>query len=216
MAGRTVSPHQKAFRLFFLLLAGAAPPGADDAAEAEAVFVGETRMQAFDFWIRYPDYLADELLTLYEGTQDAALLDRAAAIMRDREPDLRRHPMVRFRYGAFERMDDAVAILEYRGLVRVRVRDMNHYRETDFLIRHGARAFAHKSVADFPVLSWYAKRSELVNRVAGGRSGDALKQRQYGRIEYAGTPLNGTIPGITEAVEARLRALLDAHNGGRS
>ncbi|MBK1838404.1 hypothetical protein JHL17_13370 [Azospirillum sp. YIM B02556] len=214
MLNRTTSPHQKAFRLLFLLLAGGVPPDGADAAEAEAVFVGEKRMQAFDFWIRYPDYLADELLNLFGQSRDAALLDQAAAIVQDREPDLRRYPMVRFRYGAYERMDDAVAILEYRGLVKVRMRDMGHYGETDFLIRPGTRELADRAIAEHPVLRWYADRAALVNRVAGGQSGDALKERQYRRIEYARTPLNRTIPGIADTVVARLRDLLDGHNGG--
>ncbi len=48
-----------AIRLLFVLTAGSETPRTQTKNE-EAVFCGETRLNAWDFWMRYPDYLADE------------------------------------------------------------------------------------------------------------------------------------------------------------
>lgn len=57
--------------------------------------------QALDFWMRNPDYLANELLTVFEETSDASLVQPAERIFEDHEPDLRRLPMIRYHFGAF-------------------------------------------------------------------------------------------------------------------
>jgi hypothetical protein len=73
---------------------------------------------AIDFWIRYPDYLADQLLDLYDETKDPALLAEIQAIFDREEPDVRLIKVLRWRYGAFDRIEDALAILSARNLVK--------------------------------------------------------------------------------------------------
>lgn len=51
------------------------------------------RLQKLDFWVRNPDYLANELLNDFEnGDQDLALLAIAGEILDSEEPELRRRP----------------------------------------------------------------------------------------------------------------------------
>jgi hypothetical protein len=172
------------------------------------MFRGEARLHAFDFWMRNPDYLADELLQRYEATQEQRLLDEAESIFRSEEPDIRRVPMIRFKFGAYERIDDAIALLRSRGLVTVLGRRSGvQVREWDFLLMRSAVEFASAISAEFPVLNWYAQRANLVAEIAGNRGGDALKQQQYKQVEYASTQLGGIIPPIAERVLARLQNL---------
>lgn len=56
------------------------------------VLHSQSRLQALDFWMRNPDYLANELLTEFETSGERDLLTIAQRIFDDREPDLRRLP----------------------------------------------------------------------------------------------------------------------------
>jgi hypothetical protein len=48
----------------------------------------QVRLQKLDFWLRNPDYLADELLTKYEATTEARLLELAGRILDSEEDDV--------------------------------------------------------------------------------------------------------------------------------
>ncbi len=105
-------------RLLFLLdragepCTGGAPPG------AYRLMRGQTRLQALDFWVRNPDYLADELITEYEADTSATwALEAAREIFTSREPAIRRLPMLKWRFGAYEPLDDTLAIMISRRLV---------------------------------------------------------------------------------------------------
>jgi hypothetical protein len=57
--------------------------------------IGQARLQALDFWMRNPDYFADELLNEVDsGRMDSIGIDLALGILDSDEPDLRRYPMV--------------------------------------------------------------------------------------------------------------------------
>ena len=208
MANRKLTPHQNAIRILFILTRGArllTPAGLDGAV---AVLQGEARLHALDFWVRNPDYLAHELLDLYANTKDRSLLDRVDAIFADAEPDLRHYPMIRYRFGAYERIDNTLSVLVSRGLVRIESTTQGgRVVETEFRLMPSAMALADTIVAEFPRLNWYAERADLVAWVAGTRGGSALKDRQYQQIEYASTELGRTIPSIAERVKDRLQAL---------
>jgi hypothetical protein len=180
-----------------------------------AVFCGETRLNAWDFWMRYPDYLADELIERYDTTGDTDLLAQAEKIFIDDEPDQRRLVMIRYRFGAYEKHDDALAILVSRGLIGIGGRkDVDRVRETDFLIFQSALDLCTSIVKTDPLLTWYRDRADLVRYIANGRSGYALKKRQYERIEYANTLLGGEIPSIEVHVKMRLEDRLKRPVGG--
>src|SRR5690606_3620578 len=84
----------------------------------DQVFLGEKRALAIDFWIRYPDYLADQLLSIYLRTQDNSMFEAAEQIFDKDEPDVRIVRMIRWRRGAFDDLQTSLSVLSYRGLAR--------------------------------------------------------------------------------------------------
>jgi len=174
-----------------------------------AILRGEAKLHAYDFWIRNPDYLAEELLDLFVATNNQRFLDEVGDIFASEEPDIRRIPMIRYRFGAYERLDDTLALLKSRDLVTiVGTKTADRVAEWDFLVMRRAYDLTTAIEAEFPVLGWYRRRAELVHEVAAGRSGSALKKRQYEQADYAETELGGVIPPIADRVQARLVALM--------
>lgn len=86
---------------------------------AVAVLRAEGRLQKLDFWLRNPDYLADELLNDYERQGEAINLELAGGILDSDEPEICAIPMLRYLFGAFEYIDQAMSILAAPGLVAV-------------------------------------------------------------------------------------------------
>jgi hypothetical protein len=202
------SCYRDALRILYIFTAGASHLPEPHESGAIAMFRGEARLYAFDFWMRYPDYLADELLTLFEQTRDYRYIAAAEAIFTDDEPDIRRFPMIRYRFGAYERLDDTLALLRSRDLVRITgTKDGSRVLVTDFLIMPRAYKLAQDIVDDYFNLIWYSNRASLIAELAGDRGGNALKQRQYEQAEYAETQMGGIIPPITDRVRARLDVL---------
>ena len=202
------SPHRDALRILFVLRAGGSPVE-PPTAEHALIFKGEARLQAFDFWMRNPDYLAAELLDLFAETNDKSYYKAAEAILDDEEPDLRRVPMIRYFFGAYERLDDALSLLRSRDLIRITGTKgaNNKVLETDFVLTKAGYDTCSTAVSQEPILQWYADRAALVAKVAGPTGGTALKQKQYQRASYAETKLGGVIPAITEDVRIRLTQL---------
>ena len=200
--------HRDALRLLFAIKAGAQPVHDSDRPEVVSVFRGEARLWAFDFWIRNPDYLAAELLDLFAATGEPAWLSDAEAIFDNDEPELRRVPMIRYCFGAFDRLDDAMALLRSRDLVRITgIKSLDKVRETDFLLTMRGDALCSACIKEAPILQWYADRAALVAKVAGDRGGGALKDTQYKRAAYAETRLGGIIPSIAAEVAQQLAEL---------
>ena len=201
------SRYRDALRILFILVNGAYADEQNEIAHVRRVFPGESRLLAFEFWMRNPDYLADELMDLFEATHDAEYLRAVEQIFALDEPDVRRFPMIRYRFGAFERVDDALAILVCRGLIRVLRREIaDRTLETDYLLFASAIELTEHVTNEFPALAWYRDRSKLIANLAGDRGGRALKQHQYRKIEYAETELGGTIPAITTRVWNRFES----------
>lgn len=201
--------HRDALRVLYILVAGSEELSEPHTSGASRLFRGEARLHAFDFWMRYPDYLAEELIDVSIARSDLRYLSAAARIFEDDEPDVRRIPMIRYRFGAYERLDDTLSLLTSRQLVRLTgTKAGQRVLETDFLVMPSALKLADEVVAEFPVLKWYADRAALVAEVAGTRGGGALKQRQYEQCEYAETAMGGTIPPIADRVRERLARIL--------
>lgn len=206
--------YRNALRLLFILVRGCAPFSDKNFPDDVGIFDGEVKLQALDFWVRYPDYLADELLAKFESTGAMRHLDAARRIFEDEEPDLRRVPMLRNYFGAYEPVDTAIAHLKARGLVTPRTKPMgtaaNH---RDFLINRAALELVERIVAEMPEFNWYEARVKLVLEMANGRGGGALKQRQHEQKEYHETRRGDLIPTIAERVRKRLVEALGAANG---
>ena len=142
-----------------------------------------------DLWMRNPDYLADETISQVEsGVLPDSDLQIARSLLEDPEPDLHYYPMPRWFYGAYEAIDDAMALLERYGLATFRRSGepgSKSHRNQLFLTSPGANAVVELSKD--AVLGWYTQQAELVARVAGETVGSKLKERQYEQATYAGT-----------------------------
>ncbi|SCF19220.1 hypothetical protein [Micromonospora saelicesensis] len=162
-----------------------------------------------DFWMRNPDYLADELVTMIEARKiHDDHLNVAWSLLNDPEPDLRWYPMPRWFFGAYEQLDDAFAMLETYGLAmlqRTGQPGKKSQRNQFFLTQEGADAAIE--LAEEPLLGWYAKQVKRVKLVAGDDVGQRLKDRQYQQATYAGTELGLDIAPIASRVQHRLAAL---------
>jgi len=170
----------------------------------------QTRLQALDFWMRNPDYLADELLDEYEAGKRPDAVEIVREIFANQEPDLRRLPMARYLFGAYEPLDDALALLVAGGLIQVRIHRFggNKVALWDyFLMAPGEEAVASLLNRWRDTFGWYEERARLVAHVAGRGGGSALKKRQYLKESYKETPLRQRISPITDRVLARLEEL---------
>lgn len=198
-----------ALRLLFILVAGSVQVDPKDRRpETQRVFMGEKRLMAIDFLIRYPDYLADELLDLYEKSRETALLTAVQNIFDNNEPDIRQVSMVRWRRGAFQNIETALAILDARMLVKSKKKVLGGGRTRyDYFLGPQAAEFLKQAVRDVPSVRWYQERVALAMRVAEYRSGSQLKEEQYEHDEYRNTAFGAVIPSIKDRVLRRLRQI---------
>ncbi|WP_329612519.1 hypothetical protein OG244_03765 [Streptomyces brevispora] len=192
--------------------AGDAPGG------AVAVIFGQKRLQALDFWLRNPDYLADELLNQIENgsiADSAWALDQAGALLEGDEPEISRYPMVRWRFGAWEALDDALSLLFAHGLVDVVAvgEPPAKVERWDYYLLAAGRDLVAELRSDAPDLAWYDERAAVVVTVAGQRSGSQLKELQYQRAEYERTVWKASISGITDRVRERLEKSASGRTG---
>jgi hypothetical protein len=196
------STSQDAIRLLFIFVHGA----------DIGCFEGKAKLHAMDFWVRYPDYLAYELLNRFDETRIETYLENAKKIVHDKEPDLRSIPMIRYKYGAFDDIDEALAILISTGLI-VQGGEKNNGKiiNYDYYITPLAKQVVESSTDEFAILSWYDERSKLVRQIAGNQGGSALKDVQYRHMTYASTGLGTNIPSIKNEVEKRLQTIVKSY-----
>ncbi|MCW3814447.1 hypothetical protein ONA91_08245 [Micromonospora sp. DR5-3] len=122
----------------------------------------QTLLQKLDFWLWYPDYLADELLNEFERSREPVLLEYAGRILDSEEPELRAIPMLRYKFGAYEPLDMAMSILATSGLVVVRsTRIESRVRQHAYSLTQRGRETARSAVTDFPQLGWYGQCTRL-------------------------------------------------------
>lgn len=199
-------------RIVFLLRHCGSEPGPLAPHGALTEMRSQLRLQALDFWLRNPDYLADELLNEYERTGNRTLVDEARRILDDREPEVRRLPMTKYLRGAYEPLDDVLAPLVTYGLVQhAATAGQTRVREHDYWFMPLGEEFAEALVEAAPeVFGWYRDRAQLIGQLAGSDGGGRLKERQYEQDEYAGTPNTRLIAPITERVRARLAGIDEA------
>ncbi len=206
---KSTSVYQDAIRLLYILVNGAENIVDESDSKIEGIFHGKARLYAMDFWVRYPDYFAHELLLNYEESGNDRFLKQAEMIFKNHEPDLRRNPMIRYLFGAFENLNNTLAVLVSKGLIKgTGKKSKNNIQQYDYLIYKKAYEIVDSATNDFPILSWYEERSKLVVEIAGQSGGSSLKDRQYEHIEYAKTKLGGTIPSIKDEVLVRIEQLI--------
>lgn len=204
------SREQNFVRLLFVLDRAGVVPAATSPEGAYRQMRGQTRLQALDFWMRNPDYLADELISDYEADPSRTwALDAARGILGSREPAIRRLPMLKWRFGAWEPLDDTLAIMTSRRLVTHRPdAGQQRVREHLYWLMDAGHDITEQLLAgDTGVFGWYADRADLVARIAGDTGGEALKHRQYEHPEYKATNPMKPIRSIEGRVRDRLEAL---------
>lgn len=201
---------QHAIRLLVILDHCGEPTNAADPEDCVAAIRAELRLQALDFWLRNPDYLAGEILTMIEGRQlQSQYLTVVEELLNNPEPDLHWYPMPRWRHGAYEAIDDAFSVLSAYGLALVRrLGGLRKTARSQFYLTEAGRDAAVQLAAE-PVLSWYTEQVKLVAIVAGEDNGSTLKKRQYQQAEYARTKLGVSIGPVHAAVRERLNAFTE-------
>lgn len=212
MIPKTSSTLQDSIRILYIFVNGAKPlENHPDGYLGH--FDGKAKLHAMDFWVRYPDFLAFELLNRYERDDDERYFDLAKVIIDDQEPDLRSNPMIRYRFGAFEDLNESLSILISKGLIISDGEKNNgkikHY---DYYVTSAAYALIATATKEHPILEWYEKRSKLVKEISGDLGGTALKDLQYKHMEYANTSLGTVIPSIKEEVKRRINQILIAND----
>jgi hypothetical protein len=202
------SVMQHAIRVLVILDGCGKPVKKDDPEGCVTVIRAELRLQALDFWMRNPDYLAGELFTKVEaGDLPEKYLGVVQHLLDSPEPDLHWYPMPRWHHGAYEAIDDAFSVLSAYGLALVRrVGGVKKTARSQFFLTEAGRAAVAVLAAE-PVLSWYTEQVKLVAIVAGDDNGSTLKNRQYQQAEYARTKLGVNIAPIHAGVRERLEAV---------
>ncbi|MGW0359356.1 hypothetical protein [Nocardia nova] len=199
-----------------LLIAGTADPLDEISAKgapatAVAVVRSESRLQKLDFWLRNPDYLADELLNDYEREHDSQALEIAGSILDSEEPEICAIPMLRYLFGAFEHLDRALSVLVAPRLLMIETKRnvTGKVIQDNYYLTQKGREIADRATAEFPELAWYTERAVLVRALADatGHTGLALRKRQYLQRDYASTPVGEMIPSIAEQARKRLAQL---------
>lgn len=209
---RSTSVLQDAVRLLLLIHTAAEPLeqpiSADAPPNSVAVLRSQVLLQKLDFWVRNPDYLADELLTRFENEGDERDLAMAGDILDSDQPEVRSYPMLRHLFGAYEPLDEALAVLAAPGLVLRRRRGVpGHVTQHDYYLTSAGRTNAEAIVATAPAFGYYVERTRLVVDLAAGKRGSALRDIQYLQAEYADAQLGSYIAGISERARKRLQAL---------
>jgi hypothetical protein len=165
-------------------------------------FTPEYYLQKLDFLVRYPGYLAYELMELHRLGIEAAC-DRAEVMelirtaLRERQPELLTLPFRKFWRGAYERLDVVEAWWYARRLVytgqepRGEARPQKHY----FLTRLG-QTEARRLVAAVDHARWYAQQVDLIYRFFRDLSAARVKDLQYDHQAYRQAHLAEIIPDL--------------------
>ncbi len=165
-----------------------------------------TKLEKLDFWVRNPDYLADELLSEYEAgdrsfDEVAPELNRMLA---GTAPEFHSYPMSRYLYGAYEVVDNPLAILKsYGHLAHRRVDPTNLKSRRDYFLLPAGLAAVTALRAAVPSVSWYDAQCDAIGLLTGVQTGADARRRQYQQPEYKATTLGAAIPSIVERVRRR-------------
>lgn len=197
--------QQDAVRLLVLLHVCGTRPAADPPRpDAVAVILAESRVQALDFWLRNPDYLALELLELHAEEPEPALVSAAELLVEERE---RHFPTIRHFFGAYTELDAALNLLRCYGLAWDVRRSLALHRRRDVYLLQAGEDLLLTELTTQPELGWYVRRAELVARVAGDRRGRALKDHQKRLEAYRDIRWGQRIEPVRDLVLERLEAL---------
>lgn len=223
----TVSPRagggstsQSAARLLIILdRLGQQPIPAEllEIPDAARVVRALSRLAKLDFWLRNPDYLADEVLADIDSGHipPGDGLPQVDRMLTGSEPLLHLYPMRRYKYGAWELPDNAVAVLKSYGFVATRrakeINDASPKARRDYYLRVAGAAAVAKMREEVDQIEWYDQQAEAIKLLDLGATGSAAKIRQYQQPEYKATPVGRTITPILERVRPRFEEIAAKH-----
>lgn len=164
-----------------------------------------TRLEKLDFWLRNPDYLADELMTEYEeGRLPEASVRQHVQRMLGELAAGHHYPMIRFHFGAYEVVDNALAKLKATGLIGHRrgADSGDRARHDYYLLAKGAEQAARMRQS-LTELKWYDQQAEAIAFLAEAMQGSTARKRQYEQPEYKGARIGTEIPPVFERARAR-------------
>lgn len=108
--------------------------------------------------------------------------------------------MLRYLFGAYEPLDEALSVLRSPGLIVIRRLPgaPGKVWRHDYYLTAKGRQVAADVLATAPDFEYYVQRTALVVELAAGRSGSELKNVQYGQQEYDSTKYLDHIGGIAD------------------
>lgn len=167
----------------------------------------EYYLQKLDFLVRYPAYLAYELIELHDrGIAAATDANEVKGLVRqlieDQEPELRTTPFRRFWRGAYESIDRVEAWWHAHGLAYTGTEPRREGitaarpQKYFFLTAQGEQTAANL-IAQVPDALWYYDRISLIHRFFGALTAAELKAMQYSHPSYKEAQLNEYIPDLS-------------------
>lgn len=182
-----------------------------DNKELPLLFYSEIKIQAIDFFIRNPDYLAFELLTIAASDSEKSkeIKGIVRTIYRSEEPVIRRIEMEKFFYGAYEDIDDIIAFLSSRNLLKYesKLRTNMRVAEKHYYITKYAKEILTRVEKDFHTAKWYFARCKIIKAYLGGSTGSEMKARQYQVEEYSSTTYKDKIDKIDYLVYEKFKEI---------
>lgn len=205
------SDSQTAMRLLISLdVLGTPVPAPSPFPTAVKVVKSLTRLEKLDFWMRNPDYLADELLNdLDNGILEFADVEpHVARMLAGSAPALHQYPMSRYLYGAYERVDNALSILKSLGLINhKRVADAGSKARRDYYLLAAGAAAVDRMRAEIEPIAWYDQQARAILLLASAQYGTTARTRQYEQPEYKAAAIGVDIPSILDRVIGRAAGL---------
>lgn len=115
--------------------------------------------------------------------------------------------MQKFRFGPWERLDDVLAYLECRELVRVRSRS-GQGGGLQYAVTKTGSALVRHLYSEWPELDYYADKCRIIREYASDLKGTALKDYLYEVLQrIEGTKLGKDIPSHIDLVPDRFYAV---------
>lgn len=167
----------------------------------------EVKIQKIDFLIRYPDYLAYELLEIVDNVSEnyKQIKGIVKEIFNTQEPTIRKDEMERFFFGAFESIDEPISFLHAHMLIKFESKRFVDGRigQKFYYLTRNALDKIDNHLKDLDSLKWYFKRCELIKLYFGDLTGKELRVNQYKHEEYKTTPFKEYIKGIEGKVKKK-------------
>lgn len=178
--------------------------------ELRLVLRTEYYIQKLDFLLRNPDYLCCELLTEIDGNRIATKEKKEHVkriikfIFDSREPVLRRIPMDRFFYGAYESLDEVESFLTAIDFLRVRPQGTaDHVQIKNYYLTQKGYLYVNEELSQVQEVDWYNKRCKVIKQYLGHVKASDLKSRQYSHESYNQARWGSTIPTVIDIVKER-------------